>query len=57
MKEMVKRFELIIPVKKRGVHLVKNFEEYDRYKDYGFIAFSLDTLSLINGVKELNKYV
>jgi len=52
----MKKFESTIPLQKRGIHIVKNFEEYDRYKDYGFIAFSLDTLSLVKGVKELNKY-
>ena len=54
----IRRINRAIPnLKKRGIHLVKDIEKnYNIYKDWGVIAFSLDTLALIDRVKELNKY-
>lgn len=58
IKEWIKKFEKAIPLKNRGIHLVKNIKsDYEKYKNYGMIAFSLDTLALVDRVKELNKYV
>ncbi len=54
----IKKYEKIIPLRKRGIHLVKDIEpQNEKYKDYGLKCYSLDTLSLLNGVKELDKYV
>lgn len=42
---------------KMGYHIVKNIpEQYPNLKGCGFLAFGLDTLMLINGVKELADY-
>ncbi len=38
-----------------GFHLVKKIdEEYPQFKDYGFLAFSLDTLLIKEGLKKIS---
>ena len=55
----IKKLESEIENKKKmAIHLVKNIDkDIDKYKDYGCIAFGLDTLAIIDKIKELNKYV
>jgi len=56
--EAIERFEKNVGRKRRGIHLVKDIDsDYDKYKDYGLKGFSLDTLGILDRVKELNKYV
>ncbi len=57
-KQLIEIYEDHIPEKQRGIHLVKNIDtDIEKYKDYGCIAYGLDTLMLIDGAKGLNKYV
>jgi len=50
----IKKFESKVPINKRGIHLVKDIEKnIVEYKDYGFIAYSLDTLFLLDGIKKV----
>jgi len=58
-KEIMKKFNTIIPSEKRGFHIVKNIsrKEIEKYKDYGFIALGIDTLMLIDSLNEIKKEV
>jgi len=54
----IDRFMAFVPPEKRAVHLVKDIEEQlPKYKDYGMVAFSLDTLAIVDKIKYLNEVI
>jgi len=53
-KDSIKYIEKCIPKTKIGIHLVNNVkQQIELYKNYGFLAFGMDTTLLINSVKDL----
>ena len=50
--ELIEKFNKEIPVEKRGVHIVSNIEnEYkNKFKNYGFVAFGMDTTLIKSGI-------
>lgn len=54
----IKKFEKIIPLRKRGIHLVKDIpSQVEKYKDYGLKCWSLDSLMILDSIKEIDKHV
>lgn len=59
-KKCIKKYEEIIPELNRGIHLVKKEtiqKNWDKYKSYGFIALSMDTILLSEGIKNLKRII
>ncbi len=53
-KDMINIFESNIKIKKRGYHIVKDIKrQYNKIKNYGFIAMSMDTILLNEGLRKL----
>lgn len=56
--DQVNIFNDVVPKEKRGIHIVKNIKErIDKYKDYGFIAYSLDTNMLIESIEKIKNEI
>ena len=53
--ELIEKFNSIIPIEKRGVHIVSDIEnEYkNKFKKYGFVALGMDTVIIKSGIKHL----
>lgn len=52
----LKKFEKSLPPKKRGVHIVKNYQKnFQKYKSWGLLAFGLDTLMIQQGLEKVEK--
>ena len=53
--ELIDKFNKEIPIEKRGVHIVSNIEnEYkNKFKNYGFVAFGMDTTIIKSAIKNL----
>ena len=53
--ELIEKFNSIIPIEKRGVHIVSDIEnEYkNKFKKYGFVALGMDTVIIKSGIKNL----
>jgi 2-dehydro-3-deoxyglucarate aldolase len=53
--ELIDKFNKEIPIEKRGVHIVSNIEnEYkNKFKNYGFVAFGMDTTIIKFAIKNL----
>ena len=50
--DLIEKFNNEIPVEKRGVHIVSNISnEYkNKFKNYGFVAFGMDTTLIKSGI-------
>lgn len=56
--KMIKKIEEIIPKERLGYHIVNDVKkQYSRYKDYGVVALSIDTLAIINRYSEMEKLI
>ena len=53
--DLIDKFNNEIPVEKRGVHIVSNISnEYkNKFKNYGFVAFGMDTTIIKSGINKL----
>ena len=57
-KSLIRKFEEKVPARGRGYHIVKDIEkQYVNLSDCGFLAFSLDTLMLLEGTKNIEKII
>jgi len=54
--EQIQNIEMTIPKDRLGYHIVKDVKnEYPRYKEYGVVALSMDTLAILDRMDDMEK--
>ena len=57
-KKAMRKFEEIVPEKRRGFHIVNDITKgLSKYKDYGMLAVSMDTLMLKSRIKDIGRLI
>ena len=54
--DVVNKVEEEIGKGRMGVHLVRNCQDIDRYRDYGVVALGMDTTTLLDRTREITEW-
>jgi 2-keto-3-deoxy-L-rhamnonate aldolase RhmA len=52
----VRAIEERLPLKRLGVHLVRNYDRVGKYRSYGLVALGMDTTILLDGTEAVMAY-